>query len=140
MQTRQPMTLVLAGLLALGGCASSQSPVLYPNAKLKQVGREQASHDIEECRKLADDYVQSTAAKDVAKGAAVGGAAGAAIGAVGGAVSGRGAGTGAAVGAATGATAGAVHGAAKQTEPSPVYKRYVDRCLGERGYEVIGWQ
>src|SRR5213079_2139602 len=129
MQTRQPMTLVLAGLLALGGCASSQSPVLYPNAKLKQVGREQASRDIEECRKLADDYVQSTAAKDVAKGAAVGGAAGAAIGAVGGAV-----------GAATGATAGAVHGAAKQTEPSPVYKRYVDRCLGERGYEVIGWQ
>ena len=140
MQTRQPMTLVLAGLLALGGCASSQSPVLYPNAKLQQVGREQASRDIEECRKLADDYVQSTAAKDVAKGAAVGGAAGAAIGAVGGAVSGRGAGTGAAVGAATGATAGAVHGAAKQTEPSPVYKRYVDRCLGERGYEVIGWQ
>jgi len=140
MQTRLPMTLVLAGLLALGGCASSQSPVLYPNAKLKQVGREQASRDIEECRKLADDYVQSTAAKDVAKGAAVGGAAGAAIGAVGGAVSGRGAGTGAAVGAATGATAGAVHGAAKQTEPSPVYKRYVDRCLGERGYEVIGWQ
>jgi len=134
------MTLVLAGLLALGGCASSQSPVLYPNAKLKQVGREQASRDIEECRKLADDYVQSTAAKDIAKGAAVGGAAGAAIGAVGGAVSGRGAGTGAAVGAATGATAGAVHGAAKQTEPSPVYKRYVDRCLGERGYEVIGWQ
>jgi len=140
MRTRQPMTLVLAGLLALGGCASSQSPVLYPNAKLKQVGREQASRDIEECRKLADDYVQSTAAKDVAKGAAVGGAAGAAIGAVGGAVSGRGAGTGAAVGAATGATAGAVHGAAKQTEPSPVYKRYVDRCLGERGYAVIGWQ
>ena len=140
MRTRQPMTLVLAGLLALGGCASSQSPVLYPNAKLKQVGREQASRDIEECRKLADDYVQSTAAKDVAKGTAVGGAAGAAIGAVGGAVSGRGAGIGAAIGAATGATAGAAHGAVKQTEPSPVYKRYVDRCLGERGYEVIGWQ
>ena len=139
-QRAWPLTLVLAGLLALGGCASSQSPVLYPNAKLKQVGREQASRDIEECRKLADDYVQSTAAKDVAKGAAVGGAAGAAIGAVGGAVSGRGAGIGAAIGAATGATAGAAHGAVKQTEPSPVYKRYVDRCLGERGYEVIGWQ
>src|SRR5207245_346195 len=85
-----------------------------PAPKRPPVGRQQASGDIEECRKLADDYVQSTAAKDVAKGAAVGGAAGAAIGAVGGAVSGRGAGTGAAVGAATGATAGAVHGAAKQ--------------------------
>lgn len=55
-------------------------------------------------------------------------------------MSGRGAGVGAAVGAATGATAGAVHGAAKQTAPSPVYTRYVDRCLRERGYEVIGWQ
>src|SRR5437773_10324921 len=140
MRTRRSLTLVPAGLLALGGCASSQSPVLYPNAKPKQVGREQDSRDIEECRKLADDYVQSTAAKDVAKGAAVGGAAGAAIGAVGGAVSGRGAGTGAAVGAATGATAGAVHGAAKQTEPGPGHKRHGDRCLGERGYEVIGWQ
>ena len=69
----------------------------------------------------------------------MGGAGGAAVGAVAGAVSGRGAGTGAAVGAATGATA-AVHGAAKQTEPSPVYKQYVNRCLKERGYEVLGWQ
>ena len=140
MRTRRSLTLVLAGLLALGGCASSQSPVLYPNEKLKQAGREQADREITECRKLADAYVQSTAGKDIAKGAAVGGAAGAAIGAVGGAVSGRGAGTGAAVGAATGATAGVVHGAVKQTAPSPVYKAYVNRCLRERGYEVIGWQ
>src|SRR2546425_7974799 len=55
---------VLAGLLALGGCASSQSPVLYPNEKLKQAGREQADREITECRKLADAYVQSTAGKD----------------------------------------------------------------------------
>lgn len=55
-------------------------------------------------------------------------------------MSGRGAGFGAAVGAATGATAGLVHGAAKQTEPSPVYKQYVNRCLHERGYDVLGWQ
>jgi len=140
MQTRWALTLVLAGLLAIGGCASSQAPVLYPNEKLKQAGPEQADRAIGECRQLADAYVQSTAGKDVAKGAAVGGVAGAAIGAVGGAVSGRGAGAGAAVGAATGATAGAVHGAVKQTAPSPVYKAYVNRCLRERGYEVIGWQ
>ncbi|PYM90569.1 MAG: cell envelope biogenesis protein OmpA [Candidatus Rokuibacteriota bacterium] len=130
---------VVAGL-ALGACARTQSPVLYPNAKLQEMGKEQADQDIEACRKLADDWVQSTAGKDIAKGAAVGGAGGAAVGAVAGAVSGRGAGTGAAVGAATGATAGAVHGAAKQTEPSPVYKQYVNRCLKERGYEVLGWQ
>lgn len=130
---------VMAGLV-LGACARTQRPVLYPNAKLQQVGKAQAEQDIEACRKRADDWVESTAGKDIAKGAAVGGAAGAAVGAVGGAVSGRGAGTGAAVGAATGATAGAVHGAAKQTRPSPVYKQYVNRCLKERGYDVLGWQ
>jgi outer membrane lipoprotein SlyB len=126
--------------LALSACARTQSPVLYPNAKLQQVGKEQAEQDIDACRKLADDWVHSTAGKDIAKGTAVGAAGGAAVGAVAGAVSGRGAGAGAAVGAATGGTAGAVHGAAKQTEPSPIYKQYVNRCLHERGYEVLGWQ
>jgi hypothetical protein len=47
---------------------------------------------------------------------------------------------GGAGGAATGATAGAVHGTAKSAGPSPIYKSFVDRCLRERGYEVIGWQ
>ncbi len=139
----RPVRLTVLGMiagLALGACARTQSPVLYPNAKLQQVGKEQAGQDIEACRKLADDWVQSTAGKDIAKGTAVGAAGGAAVGAVAGAVSGRGAGMGAAVGAATGATAGAVHGAAKQTEPSPVYKQYVNRCLKERGYDVLGWQ
>jgi len=126
--------------LGLGACARTQSPVLYPNAKLQQVGKAQAEEDIQACRKLAGDWVESTAGKDIAKGTAVGGAGGAAVGAVAGAVSGRGAGAGAAVGAATGATAGAVHGAAKQAGPSPVYKQYVNRCLRERGYDVIGWQ
>jgi outer membrane lipoprotein SlyB len=140
MRTRQPLTAAVAALLLAGGCASAQSPVLYPNAKLSHVGKEQADRDIQDCRTLADEWVRSPAGKDIGKGAAVGGAAGAAIGVVGGAVSGWGAGVGAAVGAATGATAGAIHGAVKQTAPSPVYKRYVDRCLREHGYEVIGWQ
>jgi outer membrane lipoprotein SlyB len=114
--------------------------VFYPNEKLKTASKEQVEQDIEACRQLASEHVESTAGKDVAKGAAVGGAGGAAVGAVAGAVSGRGAGTGAAVGAATGATAGVVKGAAKQTGPSPVYKQFVNRCLRERGYDVIGWQ
>ena len=139
MRTRHALVAVVAALL-VGGCTSTQAPVLYPNDKLSRVGKEQAERDIAECRKLADEWVQSTAAKDIGKGAAVGGVAGAAVGAVGGAVSGRGAGTGAAVGAATGATAGAAHGAVKQAEPSPVYKQYVNRCLRERGYDVLGWQ
>jgi hypothetical protein len=133
------MTMTVMGALA-GGCASSQKPVLYPNAYLQQVGKEQADRDVEACRELASEHVSGTAGKDIAKSTAVAGAGGAAVGAVAGAVSGRGVGTGAAIGAATGATAGAVHGAAKQSGPSPVYKNFVDRCLREKGYEVIGWQ
>jgi len=125
---------------ALTGCARTQKPVLYPNAKFREVGRPQAERDIEECRTLAQEYVESSAGKDVGRGAVGGAAGGAAVGAVAGTVSGRGAGSGAAVGAATGATAGVVRGAFQQTAPSPVYKGFVSRCLKERGYDVIGWQ
>lgn len=135
------MSIALAACaLATASCAQMQKPILYPNAHLQQVGKEAAERDIATCRERANEYVPSTAGKDVAKDTAVGGAGGAAVGAVAGAVSGRGAGIGAAVGAATGATAGAVHGVAKQTELSPVYKSFVNRCLHEKGYEVIGWQ
>ena len=137
------VTAAVLTVVALGaGCAHYQSPVLYPNAKLKEVGRAQADAEIAACRSLADDYVSSGAAraKEIGKDTAVGGVGGAAIGAVAGAVSGGGAGRGAAIGAATGATAGAVHGTAKSVGPNPIYKGFVDRCLHERGYQVIGWQ
>jgi len=133
---------VLAAVALGGGCAHYQRPVLYPNAKLQEVGKAQAEADIAACRSLADEYVSSgaTTAKEVGKDTAVGGLGGAAIGAVGGAVSGAGAGRGAAIGAATGATAGAVHGTAKSVGPSPIYKGFVNRCLHARGYQVVGWQ
>jgi hypothetical protein len=144
------MALIAAITLAatLAGCARLQKPVLYPNVKLREAGPEQAQRDIEDCRRLAAQHVEGTAGRDIGRGAAVGGVTSGAAGAVGGAVygamRGRGAGAGAAVGAATGAaagaTAGAVRGAVKQTEPSPVYKEFVNRCLRERGYDVIGWQ
>jgi outer membrane lipoprotein SlyB len=135
-------TAVVTLVMIAAGCAHSQSPVLYPNAKLKEAGKAQADAEISACRSLADDYVSSgtATAKEIGKDTAAGGAGGAAVGAVAGAVSGGGAGRGAAIGAATGATAGAVHGTFKSSGPSPVYKNFVDRCLRERGYEVIGWQ
>lgn len=140
--------VLLVITLGLSACARTQKPVLYPNAKLEQVGSEQAKRDIEACRQMASEYVEGSAGKDIGKGAVaggvIGGTAGAAGGAVHGAMSGRGAGAGAAIGGATGAaagaTAGAVRGIFKQTEPSPVYKQFVSHCLRRRGYEVIGWQ
>jgi outer membrane lipoprotein SlyB len=120
------------------GCASG-NPVLYPNAHLKQVGEERAGRDIGECKRMAEQYVKSDAAGNAAKSTAAGGAAGAVIGGAAGAVTGD-LGVGAGVGAATGAAAGLVQGVARASEPSPLYKNFVDRCLRERGYEVIGWE
>jgi hypothetical protein len=74
-------------------------------------------------------------AKRTATAGAVGGAAGAAAGAV------RGhAGRGAAAGAAGGAAGGLMSGLIKSRDLDPVSKRYVDVCLQERGYRVLGWQ
>lgn len=70
------------------------------------------------------------------KGAAVGAATSAVVTAVLGGNVGRAAGAG----AAGGATLGAVSGAFDADEPDPVFKNYVDRCLREKGYELIGWQ
>ena len=131
---------VLAGLLFLftTGCGAKR-PVLYPNDHLKNVGQERARMDIEECDRQAAEYVKSQAALDTAKSTAVGAGAGALVGAAVGAVTGD-AGRGAAAGAAGGGVSGFLHGLFTASEPSPVHKGYVERCLRDRGYETTGWQ
>lgn len=124
--------------MLVAGCGT-QRPVLYPNHHLEAVGPTLAAQDIAACEGLADAYVKSHPTQDVVKGTAVGGGAGALIGAAGGAVTGR-LGTGAAIGAATGATSGFLHSLFKASEPSPLFKSFVQKCLREKGYEVVGWQ
>lgn len=113
--------------------------MLYPNPHLSRVGQGQAQQDIAECKQLADEHVASGGVGAVAGGTAVGGAAGAAIGAASGAIGGS-AGIGAAAGAAAGAIAGFIAGLFRASEPSPMHKDFVNRCLRERGYEPVGWQ
>ena len=132
------MAAAACGLL-LAACADKR-PVLYPNARLKQVGTEAAQRDVDECLRLAreggaDDDRGAEVAKSTAGGAAVGGAVGAATGAVLGSV-----GRGAAAGAAGGAAGGLVHGLFRSSDPDPVFKAWVDRCLREKGYDPIGWK
>lgn len=137
---------VIGALLA--GC-SAQRPVLYPNEHYNSVSPAVVEQDMSECKARAEEFVKAGSpeeqkAKKAAKQAAYGGASGAAIGAVAGAVGGGGAGTGAAVGAATGATAGLFHaifgGFFGPEGPDPTYANFVAMCLGEKGYQVIGWQ
>jgi hypothetical protein len=130
--------LCLAGVIA--GCAT-QKPVLYPNAKFKEAGQEAAQREIEDCDRMARDSGATPGGGErVAREGGTGAAVGGATGAVAGAIRRGNVLDGAAAGAAIGGTAGAVHGATRSGEPSPVYKGFMNRCLRERGYEVIGWQ
>lgn len=141
-------TLLLAGILS-AGCSSSK-PILYPNAHLQAAGEAVAEQDIELCQEAAaaagaepDSGKAGETATRTATGAAMGSAAGAAGGAVAGAIRGnpgRGAVTGAAAGAAGGATHGLLRSLFSRRQPSQAYKQYVNRCLRERGYDVVGWK
>lgn len=137
---RLPALAALATAIAFASGCSSQRPVLYPNAKLEEVGSAAAEQDIEDCIALAiDSGAGSNKAGKVAGKTATGGAIGAAGGAAAGAVRGN-AGRGAAVGAAGGAAGGLMAGMIKSRDLDPVTKRWVEACLQERGYRTIGWR
>ena len=141
--------VVLPALILLTACANtgpnspSAKPVFYPNAKLKAVGQDRANQDAESCMSqaraagLTPEEKDNAVARGAEKGAAMGGV-GAAVGAL---VTGHGAERvlergvqGAAVGGSVGAVAGAFH-----DKPNMTYRHYVQRCLKDMGYDVIGW-
>jgi outer membrane lipoprotein SlyB len=131
--------LLFVLFLSLAGCAGRQSPVLYPNEHLKSVGEPKAQSDIQECSQLAEAYVKANPGAKVVGGTIVGGAGGAIVGGAVGAVTGN-IGRGAAVGGVAGATTGLVRGIYKASQPSPVYKAFVNKCLRDKGYEPLGWE
>ena len=119
------------------GCAAQQ-PVLYPTERLAQVGAA-SELDVSDCQHLADASVRSTLPTETVRETAIGGGIGAASGVVGGAIFGS-PGTGAAVGAASGATASLLGSLLRSSTPNATYQSYVNTCLSERGYRVVGWQ
>lgn len=125
--------LLIVIVLLVAACASK--PQLYPNQKLKTVGKEVAKKDIDQCIADADEYLKSSKGKNITKGAGAGAAIGGAMGAVGGLFTGnfgRGLLRGGAIGAAGGGAAGAL-------SPDQVKHRFVNQCLADKGYQVIGW-
>ena len=130
--------LAIAAVFLLAACAT-QKPVLYPNAHLKNVGDAAAQRDIDDCMRLADNAGVSKSNNRVVKSGAEGAAVGAAAASVGTLIRGGSVAEGAAAGAAVGGTAGAVRGAF-HNDGNPTYRNFVQRCLRDRGYDVIGWQ
>ncbi|MBS0338196.1 MAG: lipoprotein [Proteobacteria bacterium] len=135
------ITLAALAAVLLAGCAAvQQRPVLYPNARLKQVGEAAAQRDVDECVAMAERAGASSGGSSAARGGVQGAAVGGAAAAVGSLIRGRNVLSDAAAGAAVGGTAGAVGGAFHDGEGSPVFRNFVGRCLAERGYDVIGWK
>lgn len=125
--------LILLSFFLLAGCSSH--PVLYPNDKYQEVGKESAKTDIIICEKKADQFLDSPKGKQILKSAGSGAALGSVIGAVSGLFTGdflKSAVRGAAVGTAAGATAGAI-------TPSQLRQNFVTKCLQDQGYQVVGW-
>lgn len=134
---------VLAGCAATGPNNLSAKPVLYPNATLTRVGETQARTETDGCMAraaqagLTPDQKTNQVGRRAGEGAATAGVA-SAVGAL---ISGRSndivrAG---AAGAAVGGSAGAVSGAFHNDRVNPVYRQFVQRCLSEKGFDVIGW-
>lgn len=139
------LSVVLLGSVLAGCAAMSRTPVLYPNAKFKQVGETTAQRDVDECVALADkagatsvsgSAASSSAARSGMQGAAMG-AAGAAVSSI---LSGGNIVEDAAKGAAIAGAAGAAGGAFAGGDGDAMFRNFVGRCLSERGYEVFGWK
>lgn len=133
----------LTACAATGSASPKAGPVLYPNAAFNTIGEARARDEVSHCTSkalsagLTPEENDNAVARGAAKGAAVGGV----MGAVGAAVHGRslegvlGTGAaGAAIGGAGGATAGAFH-----EKPNQTYRHFIQRCLHDKGLDVIGW-
>jgi hypothetical protein len=136
---RARLALALAAILLASACAARR-PVLYPNRQLQTTGPEAAQAEVDRCIADADAYGADPdrggeVAERTVEGAAVGGAGGAAAGAVLGS-----AGRGAGAGAAAGAAGSFVRALFRGREPDPIHRRFVEHCLRDAGYEVIGWR
>jgi outer membrane lipoprotein SlyB len=139
-----------AGFSLLAGCATNGSgsaaaqPVLYPNATLQRVGDGQGRAEVQAClsRARAAGLGPMQGSNEVGRRAGEGAATAGVASAIGALITGRG-GEGmlraGAVGAAVGGSAGAVSGAFHNDRPNPTYRSFVQRCLGEKGFDVIGW-
>lgn len=138
------LVLVLAGCASSGAGSASARPVLYPNATLNRVGDAQGRMEANACmsRAQASGLSPMQTTNEVGRRAGEGAAITGVASAVGALITGRG-GEGmlraGAAGAAVGGSAGAVSGAFHNDKPNGVYRNFVQRCLSEKGFEVIGW-
>ena len=130
-------------VLGLSGCATPVAkPAFYPNAHYQYVGPAQAQADAQACANLAQrSEVGAVNKVDAGRAAAAGAAGVGTAGVVGSLLSGhkpdlKNIAAGA---AAIGAGGAAATAAGQSVGGSSLYRQFVQQCLAERGYQVIGW-
>ena len=133
----------VVGCASTGPASPSAKPVLYPNATLSRVGEAQGRAEVDACvaRALQAGLTADQNNNEVGRRAGEGAATAGVASAVGALITGRGSDVlrAGAAGAAIGGSAGAVSGAFNGSQPNPVYRQFVQRCLSEKGFDVIGW-
>ena len=130
--------------MLLSGCATPVAkPAFYPNAHYQRVGPAQAQSDAQFCAELAQQSdVKAVNKIDAGRAAAAGAAGVGTAGVVGSVLSGgkpslKNIAAGA---AAIGAGGAAATAAGQSVGGSSIYRQFVQQCLAERGYQVIGWR
>lgn len=135
---------VLSACATSGPGSPSARPVLYPNATLNRVGEVQGRAEADACmaRAVSAGLTPEQKSNEVGRRAGEGAATVGVASAVGALITGRGTDgvlRAGAAGAAVGGSAGAVSGAFHGNRPNTTYRSFVQRCLSEKGFDVIGW-
>ena len=127
----------------LSGCATPLAkPAFYPNAHYQRMGPAQAQADAQGCADMARQAEVGAVNKiDAGRAAAAGAVGVGTAGVVGSLLSGQKPDLKsiAAGAAAIGAGGAAATAAGQSVGGSSLYRQFVQQCLGERGYQVIGW-
>ena len=135
--------LVVASVLVAGCATPIAKPAFYPNAHYQRVGATQAQADAQACAELANQSDVGAVNKvDAARVGAAGAAGVAVAGTVGSVLKGNKPNVKniAAGAAAIGAGGAAATAAGQSVGGSSLYRQFVQQCLAERGYQVIGWR
>lgn len=142
-RTSRPALMVLLCTAVLAGCASTAAPVVYPPKAADARQLQRLEQDIQQCRDRAERSVglNGRTARDTARTGARVGAVGFAATAAGALVNtSRDVWQRARSAAAAGVTGAAVKTAIEWNDPDKVYEKFVERCLSERGHDVLGWR
>lgn len=148
---RATLALLLAGTALLGACATPQ-PVVYRPVAPSAVDAQRIAKDTQACRALAERRVGINAMRapaatpgSVAQSGGTDVARAGVIGFVGVAANGLVQGSREIWSRARGAAAAGVAGMAAKTalewnDPDKVFTEFVERCMDERGHDVLGWR